>query len=256
MSEAGRDFWEKTKYQHAERTVNSKKREKPSLELAYPMDNMIIDLPKPEDFTVESLDLRQAIESRTSIRKYGEAPLSLKELSYLLWCCQGVKEVVPEVTTFRTVPSAGACHAFETFIQVNNVEGLKPGIYRFLALKHSLLVIGLDEENKDRVQKACLSQKFIGSSAVTFFWVAVKERMTYRYGERGYRYLLLDAGHVCQNLYLSALSLDCGTCAIAAFDDDDLNSVLGLDGQEEFVVYAAALGKRRKLSSRGEGILA
>lgn len=242
MQGTGRDFWERTKYQFAEKMF--KKKIKPPLELEYAKGSIVIDLPNPEDIKVDNLDLRQAIQMRTSIRKYSKEPLSLEELSYLLWCCQGVKEVVPAITTFRNVPSAGACHAFETFILVTNVEGLKPGLYRFLALKHALIAVSLGEENIDKVVAACLGQTFIADSAVTFFWAAVSERMTFRYGERGYRYLLLDAGHICQNLYLSAMSLHCGTCAIAAFDDDKLNLIFYLDGQEVFIVYAATLGKR------------
>ncbi|NLI92306.1 MAG: SagB/ThcOx family dehydrogenase [Peptococcaceae bacterium] len=142
------------------------------------------------------------------MRKYSEEPVTLGELSYLLWCTQGVKEIVPAVTTFRTVPSAGSCHAFETYMQVNHVHGLKPGIYRFLALKHALMVIDQEDKLIDKITEACLGQSFIKDAAVVFFWAAVKEGMVWRYGERGYRYLLLDAGHVCQNLYLSALVIE------------------------------------------------
>jgi SagB-type dehydrogenase family enzyme len=245
LYKTGRNFWERTKYQYLESTEQKKGREKPPLELEYPKDSLIIDLPKPEDLKIASFDLREAIEKRTSIRKYSEEQLSLEELSYALWCTQGIKEVVPGVTTFRTVPSAGACHAFETYVLVNKVEEIEPGLYRFLAIKHALLGIKFGDDLADKLTEACLGQKFVKTGALTFFWVAVSERMTWRYGERGYRYLLLDAGHICQNLYLSALSLGCGTCALAAFQDDDLNSVLGLDGQDEFVVYGVSLGKRR-----------
>ena len=84
--------------------------------------------------------------------------------------------------------------------------------------------------------------------AVTFIWVAASDRMTWRYCERGYRYILLDAGHVCQNLYLSAESIGCGVCAVGAYDDDIINKLLGLDGRSEFVIYIAAAGKKRKES--------
>ena len=94
------------------------------------------------------------------------------------------------------------------------------------------------------VTRACFDQGFIRSSAVTLIWVAVAYRMTWRYGQRGYRYLHLDAGHVCQNAYLAAEALGCGACGVAAFSDDDLNRALGLDGEEQFAVYRAAVGKR------------
>lgn len=84
----------------------------------------------------------------------------------------------------------------------------------------------------------------VKNSAVTFFWAAVTYRMGWRYGERGYRYLFLDAGHVCQNLYLAAEAVGCGVCAIAAFEDDTLNQLLGLDGVEQFAVYVATAGRK------------
>jgi SagB-type dehydrogenase family enzyme len=143
----------------------------------------------------------------------------------------------------RNVPSAGARHAFETYLLVNNVQGLDPGLYRYLALTHELLQIDTAPGMAERVVLACLGQDFVGTCAATFIWVAVPYRMTWRYSERGYRYLYIDAGHVGQNLYLSARSLDCGVCAIAAFSDDDMNRILGLDGEEQFVIYIATAGK-------------
>ena len=151
--------------------------------------------------------------------------------------------MVVEKGSLRNVPSAGARHAFETYLLVNNVEGLEKGIYRFLAIEHKLLAIKVDESLLDEAIPAFLNQKTIANAAVTFIWVAVVERMVWRFGERGYRYLLLDAGHICQNLYLAGQNVNCGTCAIAAFDDDAVNRFLNLDGEELFVAYAATVGK-------------
>jgi SagB-type dehydrogenase family enzyme len=93
--------------------------------------------------------------------------------------------------------------------------------------------------------EACLKQQHVKTSAVTFIWVAVPHRTVWRYSQRGYRYIHLDAGHVCQNLYLLAEAIDCGVCAIAAFDDDLVNQAIGLDGEDLFVIYLASLGKRK-----------
>ena len=123
-------------------------------------------------------------------------------------------------------------------------ESLTPGLYRYVALEHSLLPIRLDANIEGEITEATLKQAQITYSAVTFIWVAVVERMYWRYIERGYRYLHLDAGHVCQNLYLAAEALNCGVCAMAAFDDEALNAVMGLDGEEQFVIYLASLGKK------------
>jgi SagB-type dehydrogenase family enzyme len=126
---------------------------------------------------------------------------------------------------------------------VNKVKNLPLGIYRYLALDHTLLQLDVTPSISDRVVAACLGQKFAGTCAVAFIWVAVPYRMTWRYGERGYRYLYIDAGHVAQNLYLSAASVDCGVCAIAAFSDDEMNELLGLDGKKQFAIYVATAGK-------------
>ncbi len=240
----GKEFMEKTKFEHMDETDQMKELPQPSLESPFDETLKIIGLPDPKTVKVKQVALRKAIENRESTRSYSNEPLSLEELSFLLWCTQGVKDVMPSAATFRTVPSAGARHAFETYLLINNVEGLQPGLYRFLALEHKLAVISTAEDITDQILEACMNQSFVLTGAVTFIWTAVTERMKWRYGERGYRYLHLDAGHVCQNLYLSAEAVGCGVCAIAAFFDDIINSALGIDGAAQFVIYLAALGKK------------
>jgi SagB-type dehydrogenase family enzyme len=216
----------------------------PPLELPLPNEVPLIPLPAPLELDIPAFDLRQAIERRRSVRRYSEQPLSLTELSYLLWLTQGVKETTSRPATLRTVPSAGARHAFETYLLVNAVAGLN-GLYRFAAGQHALAQIPAPADIRERITHACFDQGQVLHSAVTFIWVAVMERMAWRYVERGYRYLHLDAGHVCQNLYLAAEPLGCGVCAIAAFNDDQLNSELELDGENLFVIYLASVGKKR-----------
>jgi len=216
----------------------------PALELSYDPTAELISLPDPETLPAYPMDLRRAIEQRTTLRRYLDQALTQEELSFLLWTTQGVKSVTNRPVTLRTVPSAGARHAFETYLVINRVEGIHPGLYRYVSLEHALLPINLNENIAVKVADACLQQNQVTKSAVTFIWVAVTERMYWRYGERGYRYLHLDAGHVCQNLYLAAEAIHCGVCGIAAFDDDLLNEVLHLDGQELWAIYCGALGKR------------
>ncbi|MBM3238933.1 SagB/ThcOx family dehydrogenase [Candidatus Poribacteria bacterium] len=243
-NEIGKEFMEKTKYHYLAQSDQMKGLQQPPLELEYDRTKTVIDLPKPQEIRVKSISLREAIENRRSIRRYSQKPLTMEELSYLLWCTQGVKEVAQGHATFRTVPSAGARHAFETYILVNNVEGLQSGIYRFLAIEHKLIEMDTDPNIADQMVEACFGQAFVKTSAVTFVWTAVAYRMKWRYGERGYRYMHLDAGHVCQNLYLSAESINSGVCAIAAFSDDDMNRLLKLDGENQFVIYIATVGKK------------
>jgi SagB-type dehydrogenase family enzyme len=240
----GREFMRKTCYEEMGPSDQEKGMPQPPLELAYPPQSSLLSLPSPQGIHVPALDLRTAIERRVSIRSYADTLLTMEELSFLLWCTQGVKRVTDRPATLRTVPSAGARHPFETFLLLNRVEGVAPGVYRYIALEHALLEVNLSAGLAEQLVKDCHHQRMVGSNAVTFFWTAVLERTAWRYNQRAYRYIHLDAGHVCQNLYLAAEALDCGMCAIAAFDDHALNTTLGLDGESMFVVYAASLGKK------------
>jgi SagB-type dehydrogenase family enzyme len=215
----------------------------PPLELEIDPHKSIIDLIPPPKIKTCKIDLRNAIEGRRSVREYHDEPLTFSEISWLLWCTQGVKKITDRPATIRTVPSAGARHPFETYLLVNRITGLEPGLYRFLASQHKLQVIDLDETLIDELTDANWSSQMIRNSAVTFIWVAVRYRMTHRYGNRSLRYLHLDAGHVCQNLYLAAEAVHCGACAVGGFIDDRVNELLNLDGEEQFVIYMATVGK-------------
>lgn len=241
----GQEFMRRTRYSEISQSPQDQGIiPQPPLELPIPPDVTLIDLPAPASFEVPAMDLRTAIEQRKTLRKYADLPLTLQELSYLLWVSQGVKRISSRPSTARTVPSAGARHAFETYLLINRVDGLEPGLYRYAAIENKLFKVEADAEINAQVTAACLNQSQVATSAVTFIWVAVVERMFWRYVERGYRYLHLDAGHVCQNLALGAEQLACGICPIAAFDDELLNQTLALDGKNQFVIYLASIGKK------------
>lgn len=244
MSDIGKEFLELTKYKYLGDSDQEKGLPQPSLELEYEIDSNLINLPEFNKEEYKNISLIDAIINRKSIRKYSDEHITLKELSMLLWTTQGIKLVINNRTTVRTVPSAGARHSFETYLLINNVENLEQGLYRYVASKHSLLKINMEEGIADKITAACYGQGFVKMSGATFIWVAVEYRMTWRYVERGYRYLHLDAGHVCQNLYLAAEAIDCGVCAIGAYNDDELNSLLKIDGKNQFTIYIAAVGKR------------
>jgi len=241
----GRQFMEKTQYRHMGPSDQQKGLPQPPLEFAPPQGTReAVDLPAPATIQLGKMSLRQAVETRKSLRQYTDVPLSLQELSYLLWCTQGVKEIAPGKATFRTVPSAGARHPFETVLLVNRVQGLDPGLYRFVASEHRVVNLNAESGIADRITEAAYKQAFVLKSAATFIWIADAVRTTWRYGQRGYRYMHLDAGHVCQNLYLAAESIGAGCCAIGAFTDEAMNELLGLDGVNQFVIYMGVVGKR------------
>ena len=240
----GQEFLRRTQPFYVSQTDQMAGKKQPSLELEVPENAELIKLPEMEKVRFPEMDIRTAIDNRVSVRRYAENDLSQEELSYLLWCTQGVKQITARPVTMRTVPSAGARHAFETYLLIKQVDGIESGLYRFVATQHALIKLDTSATIHEKISTACFSQKMIDNSAVTFIWVAILERMIWRYGERGYRYLHLDAGHVCQNLYLAGEAIDVGVCAIAAFEDNDLNISLHLDGKEQFAIYLASTGKK------------
>lgn len=202
----------------------------------------IIILPEPELLPDIKINFLELIELRSSVREYSQESLTLKELSFLLWCTQGVKMGLPDCASIRNVPSAGARHSLETYLFINRVEGIKAGLYRYLPFEHALLP--LDGVTKNDFLSPFKAKQMLAQSAVTFVWTTVIERMSYKFSDRAARYVLLDAGHVCQNLYLAAQALKLGACAVGTFADEKLNEILSIDGVSEYAIYAATVGKR------------
>jgi SagB-type dehydrogenase family enzyme len=240
----GKEFMRQTKYEFLEPSAQSLGVEIPSFEKPLEDGAEVLSLPDGQSLNLDPIDLIELVEKRETLRKYSPAELTLTELAYLLWGTQGVKSVTDKPVTKRTVPSAGSRHPFETYLLINRVEGLKPGLYRYLALSHQIAHLSADENIAQQLTDACIKQQHVLNSAVTFIWVVIAERTVWRYCQRGYRYMHLDAGHVCQNLYMLAEAINCGVCALAAFDDDLVNAALKLDGEKQFAIYLATLGKR------------
>jgi SagB-type dehydrogenase family enzyme len=142
----------------------------------------------------------------------------------------------------RSAPSAGALYPFEIYVIVNNVSGLKRGIYHYQVLTHSLELIKLGDY-RSKITNCCLNQDMAGKSGVTFVLTAIFERVTFKYDERGYRYVYIEAGHISQNIYLQATSLGLGSVVIGAFYDDKINKLLKIDGKKEAAIYVHAVGK-------------
>jgi SagB-type dehydrogenase family enzyme len=203
-----------------------------------------IDLPAPDPAILTKPNLYACIADRVSHRKYTDESLTLQELAYLLWATQGVRKVVMGGrVSFRTVPSGGGRHPFETTLAVNRVQGVAPGVYLYLPFEHKLVHLFAKENLAETLGKLANDQRFVGQAAVCLIWSAVPYRQEWRYGTQGAKGVLLDAGHVCQNLYLACESIGCGTCAIAAYRQEDFDRFLGLDGEDELVVYLAPVGK-------------
>ena len=214
----------------------------PPVQKEVPPDAVILELPLRTEWSIPPCDLQQAIADRQSHRRYTPESLSLEEVAFLLWATQGVR-VHHEVATLRTVPSAGCRHPFETYLAILNVDGVAAGIYRYLPVDYALVREGGAHHLPERLVAAARGQSFAGRSALTFIWTVLPVRTEWRYGEASYKVIALDAGHVCQNLYLACQAVGSGTCAIAAYNQDLADNLVGVDGTEEFVIYLAPVGK-------------
>jgi len=183
----------------------------------------------------------KAVNARRSERDYIDRPLLLPELSQLVWVAQGVTSPKGEVD-LRAAPSAGALHPIETYIVSHSVDGLDPGVYHYGIEKHLIELINPGDHRK-AVEAATLGQKLARLASALFVWTAVFDRCKFKYGQRAYRYIYLDAGHVAHGVALAASSLGIGSCPIGAFYDDEMNDLLGVDGDKEGVVYMTAVGR-------------
>jgi SagB-type dehydrogenase family enzyme len=193
----------------------------------------------PDPHGDQGLSLAEAIEARRSIRSYAAGPLSLEELSRLLHAAQGITD---ERRGFRAAPSAGALYPIELYAVVHDVAGLKLGIYHYAVEEHGLELVQAGDF-RSAVTRAGLGQSFLGQAGACFVLSAIFQRTRWRYRERTYRYVMLEAGHVGQNLYLAATGMGLGACAVGAFFDAEFNDLLGLDGTEEAVLYVLSVGR-------------
>ncbi len=196
----------------------------------------------PRNWRLSEARITPLLQNRRSLRRYLMEPIKLEELAFLLWASQGIT-AKSGAYSFRTAPSGGALYPVETYLSANFVEGLPPGLYHFDVENFSLDRLN-NEDSAAAVAAACLDQKFMAQAAVSFLWSSVFRRCMTKYGNRGMRYVLLDAGHICQNLLMAAEAIGCGGCPVAAFYDDEVNSLLQLDLGEESILYAAAVGKK------------
>ncbi|MGC9516710.1 MAG: SagB/ThcOx family dehydrogenase [Methanomicrobiales archaeon] len=214
----------------------------PPLEKPYSKDAKRIDLAVEEWDEKINHNLVDAIKNRKSRRSFRKDPLSLEEISFLLWATQGIRYVAGPYA-FRNVPSAGCRHALETYLAVFNVEDLEMGVYRYLPLTHQLLLEFTENSLRNEMINATFGQRFAGESAVTFIWTTIPYRMEWRYGLDSHKVIAMDVGHVGQNLYLACEAINAGTCTMGAYDQEYLDDLLKIDGKEEFAIYLAAVGK-------------
>ncbi|MBC8336236.1 MAG: SagB/ThcOx family dehydrogenase [Anaerolineales bacterium] len=228
---------------------------RPDVQKPCPADAQTFNLIPPEDFKIGNTPAIDVIRGRLSHRHFKTETLSLEELSFLLWATQGVREVdmIDGITYYRrNVPSGGNRHPFETYLSIHRVGGFDAGLYRYLPIDHKLVLERIDPEIAQQVNEGSLMQNaphagedyyFIAESSVVFIWTATPYRTEWRYGPAGPKLVAIDAGHVCQNLYTACGAIGAGTCAVGAFNRKIMDKVLNIDGEKEFSVYMAPVGK-------------
>ncbi|RLI74992.1 nitroreductase [Archaeoglobales archaeon] len=202
------------------------------------LTNKTIELPEPKKDG--EISVEEALQKRRSIRDYLDKPLRLNDLSQILWAAQGITEPIKK---FRTAPSAGATYPLEVYVVVKNVEGLEKGVYHYNPFKHNLELIKKGNFSY-RLYEACLNQEWVLKAQANIIITAFYERTTNKYGERGIRYVHMEAGHVGQNIYLQATTLGVGTVAIGAFYDDKVEEIIDAEVNEK-ALYVYPLGYRR-----------
>jgi SagB-type dehydrogenase family enzyme len=223
-----------------DRSSNPTGRQNPELYKKYQNATSRIQLPKPEF----SPDTRfwDTISERHSARSFSIKPISKMDLSLLLFGMSGLTRIFPNFA-FRTIPSAGARFPIEIYPIINNVREVEEGIYHYDIQSHSLELLNIGDF-RQAFTDASYGQKMVAKSAVIFILTAMIDRTRNTYGERSYRYIYLDCGHIGQNLYLAAEALSLNACVIGRYYDDEINELLELDENEEFTIYMGVVGRR------------
>lgn len=195
-----------------------------------------VQLPEPR--LKSEVSLEEALLSRRSVREYANLPLTLEDVSQLLWAAQGITAEWGG----RTAPSAGALYPLEVYLAVGNVENLAAGVYKYKPERHELVKVR-DDDVRGELAKAALDQSWVMEGAIDIVIAAVYERTTKKYGDRGVRYTHMEAGHAAQNIYLQATALDLGTVTIGAFYDDRVKDILGMP-KNETPLYVIPVGRK------------
>lgn len=184
--------------------------------------------------------LWQALQNRRSRRTFTGEAIPRDDLAKLVWSAQGATANAGGIL-LRTSPSAGALYPVETYVVVNAVKDVKPGLHHFNIAENVLELVEGGNQGK-ALARAALEQEMCARASVCFVWTAIVDRCKWKYSQRAYRYIYMDAGHVCGNLYLAAQDLGYGCCAIGAFFDEEVDELLGVDGESETAIYIAAAG--------------
>lgn len=243
MNDIGNAFIKGTRYPDYSTVDLVLRVPEPPHELPVREGQTVIKLPSPKRFKVPETSVRSAIECWEPVGFFSRSSVSLKELSYLLWCTQGFKRTVAETIQLRNVPSSGSRYPLETYFVTGEVDGLETGLYRYLPKSNSIVAERIDSGLPLEMSTASMNFKVVTRAAVTFLWVAVPYRSVWAIGNRGYRSVLIEAGHTCQNLIMAAACFGFEVYPIDMFHDEMIAKLANLDTETQWPVYLAAVGK-------------
>lgn len=242
LNEQGRSMlkpnWDNLK---TKETPRGKGVEAPEVVKVYDKDSLIIKLEKDKIKNLSSKTLHEVIESRRSLRKYKDVPLSFDELSYLFYETARLFNI-ENGRSYRVYPTGGATASLETYVYISKVEGIEQGMYRYLPVPGDLMFMYNSDELEDEVNKAIKIQ--LRGGAAVFFWTTIPYRTEYKYSFTAHKMIAMEAGHACQNLLLASEAIDFGGVAISAYNQVLCDKVLKLDGEDEFVIYISVVGKK------------
>ncbi len=244
MEKTGADIIWRTRYPDFSTVDLIQRIPEPPCELPVPEGVEVIKLPNPKRITVPDKNVRTVIEYWEPVTFFSRSSMTKKELSFLLWCTQGFRRVINDHTMLRNLPSSGSRYPIETYFVAGEIEDLATGLYRYLPRTHSIVALRLDSDLPFAMGTASMNFKIITRSAVTFLWVAIPYRSTWALGNRGYRSVLIEAGHICQALIMSAGSLGYQVFQTDLFHDEMIMQLANLDPETQWPVYIGAVGKR------------
>jgi SagB-type dehydrogenase family enzyme len=243
MKKIGTEFIQGTRYPVYSSFDQVRGVPEPLAELPVLEGATVIRLPSPKRIKVPDLTVRTAIENWEPVTYFSRSSIDLKELSFLLWCTQGIRKTGSETLQIRNTPSSGFRYPLETYFVAGEIDGLETGLYRYLPHSHSIVAESLGSDIPVIMGNASMNFKLVTRAAVTFIWVGIPYRSVWALGDRGYRSVLIEAGHTCQVLIMAAACIGCRVQPTDLFHDEMVTKIVNLDPEVEWPVYLATVGK-------------
>jgi len=246
MNNPGTEFIKKTRYPDFSTVDMILRIPEPPQGIPVPEGAKVIKLPNPKRIKVNSVAIRDALEQWEPEAFFSRSSITLKELSFLLWCTQGYRKIKDSEVMIRNVPSSGSRYPIETYFVAGEVEVLETGLYRYLPQSHQIVVERVDSDLPFVMGTASMNFKLVTRAAVTFLWVGIPYRSTWALGNRGFRSVLIEVGHICQALIMASSCIGCRVHPIDLFHDEMMVQLAQLDSDSQWPLYVGVVGRRER----------